>query len=195
MAAQSAGTVSGVCECVLHTCTRMLDSEIATAGLGRGGSYRQLRRRTGSLSAVSNYVRLSHAGPLSNVPRCSHANTHTHKTNTQHSLMIESCDCRLPATLAPLRGPPQHKSMSITSPEHIRHLPFLLIISTVHRRIRISQPASQATKTGNKMNSVSAFKCARANEMADVVWNGMHVIHQLTLSLNSHTHTHTLGGL
>lgn len=40
--------------------------------------------------------------------------------------MIQSCDCQLPAMIETLRGPLQHKSMSITSPECIRHFPSLL---------------------------------------------------------------------
>lgn len=100
----------------------------------------QLRRKGegGSLSALSNYVWRFHAGPLSKIPQHSHANTQTHiQADTHPSLMIQSCDCRLPVMIELLHSSSQHKSMSITSPEHIRHFPFLLVISMAHRHIPI----------------------------------------------------------
>lgn len=54
--------------------------------------------------------------------------------------------------------------MSITSPEHIRHLAFLLIISVAHRRVPIPprweqwSRRTQTTKTSSEMNSAAQCK-------------------------------------
>lgn len=123
--------------------------------------YWQLRGRTGSLSAPSNYVWRFHAGPLSKKSHSIH--THT-QANTHPTLMIQSCDCRLPAMIEPLHIPLLHKSMSITSPEHIRHLPFLLIISMAHRHILISHQAnSGASAHRQQSRGMKWIQCPSSN--------------------------------
>lgn len=117
------------------------------------------------LSVLSNYVWRFHAGPLSKNPQYSHTNTETHiQANTHPSLMIQSCDCRLPAMIEPLHSPPQHKSMSITSPEHIRHFPFLLVISMAHRHIPIPhQPHSGASAHKQQSQGMKWIHCMHSN--------------------------------
>lgn len=106
--------------------------------------------------------------------------------------MIQSCDCQLPAMIEPLHSPLQHKSMSIISPEHIRHFPFLLVISMACRHIPIppTSPWSfcpQTTKPGREMNLMCTFKYIVAHQIIYVLSHDMQVVHQLSLSLLSHT--------
>lgn len=127
---------------------------LAGKGGGKGG---------GLCQPPSNYVWRFHAGPLSKIPQYSHTNTQAH-ANTHPSLMIQSCDCRLPAMIEPLHGPPQHKSMSITSPEHIRHFPFLLVISMAHRHIPIPHQAhSGASAHKQQSRGMKWIQCPRSN--------------------------------
>lgn len=78
--------------------------------------------------------------------------------------MIQSCDCRLPAMIEPLHSPQQHKSMSITSPEHIRHFPFLLVISMAHRHIPIPHQAhSGASAHKQQSQGMKWFHCLSSN--------------------------------
>lgn len=76
----------------------------------------------GSLCQLSNYVWRLHVWPLSKSSQYSHKYTDTHRP--QHTQVLCYRAVMLPAMVEPLHSPLQHKSMSITSPEHIRHLPF-----------------------------------------------------------------------
>lgn len=103
--------------------------------------------------------------------------------------MIQSCDCRLPAMIEPLHSPQQHKSMSITSPEHIRHFPFLLVISMAHPTPSSQRSfCTQTTKPGNEMISLLKFKHIPAHRIIRFVWHRIQTVQQLTLSLCSHVH-------
>lgn len=153
----------------------MHDSKVAVVRLEvcvRGGLLLKAAQEKGegnvSLSVLSNYVWRFHAGPLSKNPQYSHTNpkTHTYACKQTHtpSLMIQSCDCWLPAMIEPLHSPPQHKSMSITSPEHIRHFPFLLVISMAHRHIPIPHQAHRgASAHKQKSQGMKWILCVRSN--------------------------------
>lgn len=165
-----------------------------------GGCCWQLRGRWGSLSALSNYVWRFHAGPLSKkltIFTDKNIGVQTHKANTHPSLMIQSCDCRLPAMIEPLHRPRQHKSMSITSPEHIRHLPFLLIISMAHRHIPIPHQANseatahkqQSQKEGNEFSAHVQIQSSTLNCVHCVEWNACNSPAQALFAF-----TRTLGG-
>lgn len=123
--------------------------------------YTQHRRRRVSLSALSNYVWHFHAGPVWNSPQYSHTNIHTDASKYEPYLMTQSCDCLLPAMIEPLHHPLQHKSMSITSPENIRHLQFLLIISMAHRHIPFPHQANHGASAHKQQSQgmKQTFKC------------------------------------
>lgn len=125
--------------------------------------------------------------------------THTSvQANTHFSLMIQSCDCWLPAMIEPLHSPPQHKSMSITSPEHIRHFPFLLVISMAHRHIPIPHQAhSGASAHKQQSQGMKLIQWPCSNTYQHIKWCAL--CHKeckyFTHSPSPCIHTHTLGAL
>ena len=112
--------------------------------LRQGGCCWQLRGRGRGVSLCQFSLIICDVSMLDHCQKTHKIHTqiqrHTY-ANTLSSLMIQSCDCRLPAMIEPHHSPAQHKSMSITSPEHIRHFPFLLVISMAHRHIPIQHQA------------------------------------------------------
>lgn len=103
---------------------------------------------------------------------------HTYKHTTQPGLMIQSCDCWLPAMIEPLHRRLQHKSMSITSPEHIRLFLFLLVISAdrgripIPHRLAMQRPRTNIKAFGGELLSVGKV------QMHTSTLNCMHCIAQ-----------------